>query len=74
MARRTRKQPFEALQVQMVPCSCGTTFSVAKGDNRAGTSWRRFLVCPECGKRHDPRNRLLLLGYQQGRFWRVEEC
>ena len=74
MARRTKKPPPEPLQVLMVPCSCGTTFSVAKGDNREGVSWSRFLVCPKCGKRHDPRNRLLHLGYQQERFWKVEEC
>ncbi len=74
MARPGNKPVSEPFQVLMVPCSCGRTFAVAKGDDQAGGGWNRFLVCPKCGKRHDPRNRLLRLGYQRERFWKVEEC
>jgi hypothetical protein len=35
---------------------------------------RSFIPCPKCGKRHDPRNRLLRLGYQDEHFWTVDEC
>jgi hypothetical protein len=34
---------------------------------------RSFLPCHGCGKRHDPRNRLLRLGYHQEGFWTVDE-
>jgi len=47
---------------------------VAKGGDQAGSQLSRFLACPKCGKRHDPRNRLLHLGYQPERFWKVESC
>jgi hypothetical protein len=35
---------------------------------------RSFIPCPNCGKRHDPRNRLLHLDYQDEHFWKVGGC
>jgi hydrogenase maturation factor HypF (carbamoyltransferase family) len=58
----------------MVPCSCGTTFAVAESYDRQGTPWSRYLICPNCSKRHDPKNRLLRVGYQREGFWRVDQC
>ena len=58
----------------LVPCSCGTTFAVSEQYDRKGTSLSRYLTCPQCGKRHDPKNRLLELGYQREKFWQVEKC
>jgi hydrogenase maturation factor HypF (carbamoyltransferase family) len=58
----------------LIPCSCGTTFTVSEDYDRKGTHLRSFIPCPNCGKRHDPRNRLLHLDYQDERFWTVEEC
>jgi hypothetical protein len=29
-------------------------------------------VCPNCGKRHDPKNRVLQLGYQHNGYWKVD--
>jgi hypothetical protein len=52
-------------QMFMVPCSCGTTFAVAKNYDHQGTAWNRYLICPNCGKRHDPKNRLLQVGYHR---------
>jgi hypothetical protein len=62
------------LRMFLVPCSCGTTFSVAENYDRSGTSWNRYLTCPNCGKRHDPKNRLLELGFQPGGYWKVDRC
>jgi hydrogenase maturation factor HypF (carbamoyltransferase family) len=62
------------LNMFLVPCSCGKTFAVPEGYDRHGTRWARYLICPNCGKRHDPRNRLLRISYQQDRFWKVDGC
>lgn len=58
----------------MVPCSCATTFVVDEGYDRGGGRWSRYLTCPTCGKRHDPKNRLLQIGYQAQGFWSVNNC
>jgi hypothetical protein len=63
-----------AFKMFLVPCSCGTTFAVAENYDRQGTAWGRYLPCPTCGKRHDPKNRLLQMGYQRDGFWTVDEC
>jgi hypothetical protein len=68
----TKDKP--ALKMFLVPCSCGTTFAVAENYDRQGTALGRYLPCPTCGKRHDPKNRLLQLGYQRDGFWAVDEC
>src|SRR5713226_5379124 len=62
------------LKMFLVPCSCGTTFTVAENYDRQGTAWSRYLKCPNCEKRHDPKNRLLQLGYQSGGYWKVDKC
>jgi hydrogenase maturation factor HypF (carbamoyltransferase family) len=58
----------------LIPCSCGTSFSVAANFDRRGMHLRSFIPCPKCGKRHDPRNRLLRLDYQDEHFWKVGGC
>ena len=73
------KASLQPLKMFLVPCSCGLTFAVAEDYDRQGTTWRRYLECPRCGKRHDPKNRLLQMGYhRQGRggegYWKVDEC
>jgi hypothetical protein len=62
------------LALRLVPCSCGTTFSVAEDYDRQGTHLRSFLVCPNCGKRHDSKNRLLRIGYERAGYWKVDDC
>lgn len=62
------------LTMLLIPCSCGATFSVAQNYDRQGSAWSRYLPCPRCGKRHDPRNRLLQLAYQSRKYWQVETC
>jgi len=64
----------KVLKMYLVPCSCGTTFVVSENYDRQGTSWSRYLECPKCGKRHDPKNRLLQLGYDSAGYWKVDEC
>jgi hydrogenase maturation factor HypF (carbamoyltransferase family) len=66
----TQKDP----RMFLIPCSCGTTFAIAEDFDRQGTHIRSFLPCPNCGKRHDPKNRVLRLGYSQERFWKVDGC
>jgi hypothetical protein len=58
----------------LMPCSCGTTFAASKNYNRQGTAWSHYLKCPHCGKRHDPKNRLLQLGFQPDGYWQVDVC
>jgi hypothetical protein len=58
----------------LIPCSCGARFAVAEDYDRRGMHIRSFIPCPQCGKRHDPRNRLLTLDYQDERFWKVGGC
>ena len=62
------------LRMFLVPCSCGTTFAVAEDYDHQGTTWSRYLVCPGCGKRHDPKNRLLQMGFHPEGYWKVDEC
>jgi hydrogenase maturation factor HypF (carbamoyltransferase family) len=62
------------LRMFLVPCSCGLTFAVAENYDRQGTAWSRYLACPRCGKRHDPKNRLLQMGYHPEGYWKVDEC
>ena len=69
-ARKTSR----TIRMRLVPCSCGTSFAVAPDYDQKGTSWSRYLICPNCGKRHDPKNRLLELGYQEDGYWKVEKC
>jgi hydrogenase maturation factor HypF (carbamoyltransferase family) len=66
-----RKKQFRML---LIPCSCSTTFAVSEEYDRKGMHLRSFIPCPTCGKRHDPRNRLLRLDYQEERFWKVDGC
>ncbi len=32
------------------------------------------MICPGCGKRHDPKNRLLQVGYHREGYWQVDKC
>jgi len=64
------KQP----RMFLIPCSCGTTFAIAEDFDRRGTHIRSFLPCPNCGKRHDPKNRVLRMDYNRARFWNVDGC
>jgi hydrogenase maturation factor HypF (carbamoyltransferase family) len=64
----------EHLRMFLVPCSCGATFAVAADYDRRGTSWSRYMICPKCGKRHDPKNRLLEIGYHREGYWKVDGC
>ena len=61
------------LSMYLIPCSCGTSFAVADDYDRKGMHLRSFIRCPTCGKRHDPRNRLLRLGYHLEGFWTVDD-
>ena len=63
-----------SFRMLLVPCSCGNSFAVSEDYHRQGTQWSRYLTCPHCGKRHDPKNRLLQLGYRREGYWRVEDC
>jgi len=58
----------------LVPCSCGTTFTVAEDYDRQGSTWSRYLICPNCEKRHDPKNRLLQVRYHREGYWKVDHC
>ncbi|MGO8984184.1 MAG: hypothetical protein ACLPHI_02485 [Terriglobales bacterium] len=69
-----KKEPSQKLRLFLIPCSCQTTFAVSEDYDGQGMHLRSFLACPNCGKRHDPRNRLLRLDYQDERFWKVGGC
>jgi hypothetical protein len=72
---KSEKVSAEApLRMLLVPCSCGTTFAVVASYDRQGSAWSRYLICPNCGKRHDPKNRLLQVGYHRECYWKVDEC
>ena len=62
------------LRMFLVPCSCRTTFAVAENYDHEGTAWSRYLTCPGCGKKHDPKNRLLQMGFHPEGYWKVDEC
>jgi hypothetical protein len=62
------------LRMFLIPCSCGTTFAVADNYDHQGTAWSRYLACPGCGKRHDPKNRLLQMGFHREGYWKVDKC
>ena len=62
------------LKMFLIPCSCGASFAVSEDSDRQGMHLRSFIPCPNCGKRHDPRNRVISLGYDAGRFWKVDGC
>lgn len=66
--------PTQTFRMFLVPCSCGTTFAVAADYDRRGTAWSRYLTCPGCGKKHDPKNRLLQMGFHPEGYWKVDEC
>jgi hypothetical protein len=68
---KTAESPF---RMYLMPCSCGTSFAVSDHYDRHGTPWSRYLLCPNCGKRHDPKNRLLQLGYRREGYWGVDGC
>jgi hydrogenase maturation factor HypF (carbamoyltransferase family) len=71
---KVRKQKSETLRLFFIPCSCGVSFTVAEDFDRKGTHIRSFIPCPNCGKRHDPKNRLLQLGYRREGYWDVDDC
>ncbi|HTZ83864.1 MAG TPA: hypothetical protein VMB66_11760 [Candidatus Acidoferrales bacterium] len=76
-ANRPTKIPdysHQSFRMFLVPCSCGTTFAVAENYDRQGTAWSRYMVCPGCGKHHDPKNRLLQMGFQSDGYWKVDQC
>jgi len=77
MSKKTASQQTvsgDSPRMYLVPCSCGTCFAVAENYDRQGSPWSRYLTCPGCGKRHDPKNRLLQLGYRREGYWSVEDC
>jgi len=74
MARNAHKPQSGNLKLYLVPCSCGATFSVSEDYDRQGATWSHYLQCLKCGKRHDPKNRLLRLGYQREGYWHVDDC
>jgi hypothetical protein len=45
------------------------TRGVSEGDRKP-----LKMKCPQCGKRHDPKNRLLQLGYDRDGYWKVDKC
>ncbi|MFZ0758451.1 MAG: hypothetical protein WAM69_00765 [Candidatus Sulfotelmatobacter sp.] len=69
---KSRHNP--TLRMFLIPCSCGTAFAVAETYDHQGTAWSRYLICPNCGKCHDPRNRLLQMGYHREGYWKVDGC
>ena len=73
---KNKKKPDKKPRLRMflVPCSCGTTFAVAENYDRQGTAWSRYMLCPGCGKRHDPKNRLLQIGFHNEGYWAVDDC
>jgi len=71
---RENQEQHGLLRMFLIPCSCGTTFAIAEDFDRQGTHIRSFLPCPNCGKRHDPKNRVLRMGYSAERFWKVDGC
>jgi len=71
---KVREKQQEHPRMFLIPCSCGTSFAIAEDFDRQGTHLRSFIPCPNCGKRHDPKNRVLRLGYSQDRFWKVDGC
>jgi hydrogenase maturation factor HypF (carbamoyltransferase family) len=72
--RSAQSENLKNLLMFLVPCSCGTTFAVAENYDRQGTAWSRYLACPACGKRHDPKNRLLQMGFHREGYWKVDKC
>ena len=72
--RKTEKDSIEQKPIAMylIPCSCGTSFAVSEDYDRKGTHLRSYIACPSCGKRHDPKNRVLQLGYERDGYWKVE--
>ena len=60
------------IAMYLIPCSCGTTFAISEDYDRKGTHLRAYLICPSCGKRHDPKNRVLQIGYERSGYWKVE--
>jgi len=62
------------LRMFMVPCSCGGTFAVSENYDRQGTAWSRYLIFSNCGKRHDPKNRLLRVGVHGVGYWKADDC
>jgi hydrogenase maturation factor HypF (carbamoyltransferase family) len=72
-SRKAEKSPNEKrIAMYLIPCSCGTTFAISEDYDHKGTHLRSYLVCPSCGKRHDPKNRVLQLGYDRNGYWKVE--
>jgi hypothetical protein len=63
-----------SLRMFLIPCSCGTTFAVAENYDQRGTAWSRYMPCRGCGKKHDPKNRLLQMGFHREGYWKVDEC
>jgi hypothetical protein len=63
-----------SFRMYLIPCSCGTTFAVAEDFDQRGTAWSRYMICPGCGKRHDPKNRLLQMGFHREGYWKVDKC
>jgi hypothetical protein len=74
LARSHKSSSKRSFRMHLVPCSCGTTLAVSADYDRNGTTWSRYLTCPSCGKRHDPKNRLLELGYHNVGYWKVDGC
>jgi hypothetical protein len=68
------RQERSPVRMFLIPCSCGTSFVVSEDFDRKGTHIRSFIPCPNCGKRHDPRNRLLRLGYHREGYCGVDDC
>ena len=68
----SEKKP--SFRMFLIPCSCGTTFAVAEKYDQRGTAWSRYMACPGCGKRHDPKNRLLQMGFHREGYWKVDKC
>jgi hypothetical protein len=74
MKKQQRPEKGKNFRMFLIPCSCGASFAVSDDYDRKGMHLRSFIPCPNCGKRHDPRNRLVRLDYQEEQFWKVSGC
>ena len=73
MASETKKRrfwPWFALSILTGPIAWYWLIA------RAGIPVPKALAvtCPHCGKRHDPKNRLLQMGFHTEGYWAVDDC
>ncbi len=72
--RKPDSETNSDLKLYLVPCSCAVHSRSRKTTIVRGLPWGRYLKCPSCGKRHDPKTAFCNSAFNVAGTGKVDGC